>query len=561
MLQVCRQLCEIIKSSLFLQYILTLDKSGYQLPFYPRVDLDYAQMIQVLRDNHDGWRSLNKLSNPSFIDIVSHDVGYRPFVDGVFAYTPRKYPDDTPDEPITTIHFHQLPSINKGTEYRYWNHSLNWNVFDVVIQPEIDLLALLTYNCLPSDKQSYHIHLRTMSTNDPHPLAALHALPLPFLDSSDVTPNQLIMQDGLLSIHGRMIGLHLREGGSALGPLTMIWDWMAGTKVAHLVFPSSTLYFIRFISEEYFIVSRSPEPDESHRYKKLGCLEVYPLPLDRDYMRPFARLMLPESSKRLDFVFLGIDGNIPAPSTRTTRPHSKPSIYASTSENGQLCVMISVEAEGYACGWLCVSTKALLKFLHEANAPNPGPLEHSEPLEISWSTWGGYASWIPHFGSETHAPFILGQRCAALRVDHTIIKGHKVYSKDLYVIDFDQNRSKDNPLSETSGQVVSSEPTFPNRPREAHESPGNVALGDRIAQIMFREAFHSDARYSKINVTLEETEELLREKGLDDADTEDDYDSILSQCLQEVMIDDEHVVLVVSKEYDYAPAGILVYNV
>ncbi|KAG8709487.1 hypothetical protein FRC11_005525, partial [Ceratobasidium sp. 423] len=145
-----------------------------------------------------------------------------------------------------------------------------------------------------------------MSTNDPHPLATVPAFPLPVLDSSDVTPDQLILQDGLVSIYGRMVALHLHGSSISLEPLTMIWDWMAGTKVAHLVFPSSTLYF-RFISEEYFIVSRPAEQDESDRYDKLGCLEVYPLPLDRDQMRPFARFMLPEPSPALDFVFLGID--------------------------------------------------------------------------------------------------------------------------------------------------------------------------------------------------------------------------------------------------------------
>lgn len=518
-------------------------------------------MIKVLRDNRDGWLSCPKLSNISFIDIVSHDVGISSFVDGVFVYAPRNVVNEIPDldESRTTIHFHQLPSINKGTSYKYWHHCLNWNVINMAIQPEIDLLVLFTYDSLPDDKTSYHIQLRTMSTNDPHPLAASTALPLPDLDFLYVNPSHLILHDDFVHIHGRMIGLHLNSGDSVQPrSLTVIWNWMTGTKVAYPALQSPGLYSMTFISEQYFILPRRAMSNQYFQFAKLGHLEVYPIP-NYDQTQPFARFMLPEPYKVLEFIFIGLDGNCPTlPPTAATRSYSRPRIYESSSEDRQLCLLVDVGLGDAGRGWLYISTKALLKFLREANGSDIEPLSHNESLEIPWSVWGSCTSWIPHFGDESHSVFLWGQRCAVLRADYTeITDSDSTFDRDLYIIDFDQNRTKAYSLLETCRQIAALE-LPPERLVEMHKDR-NLALGDRVDLRVFRDTLHSDARYLQVKATLKGAEELLREKGIFDIDDIDD-ESNSSPWLMDVMMDDEHVAVIVAKGDGPIPIGLLVYT-
>ncbi|KAJ1309486.1 hypothetical protein OPQ81_006261 [Rhizoctonia solani] len=385
-----------------------------------------------------------------------------------------------------------------------------------------------------------------MSTNDPHPLAVLPVLPIIVLDASEVTPYQLILQDDLLHVHGRMVSFHIGGDNIPERALTMIWDWMTGIKVGHIESPSNSFHYMRFISEDYFVVSQCIESNLPYKFVAIGCLEIYPvLP---GHNQPIARFMLPEPYKVLDFVFLGIDGNAVTPSTEATRSHSRPRVYQSSSDNRQICILIDPAFEDLARGWLYVSSEILLKLPRQANksGPNSVSSEHQEPLEIPWSAWGSYASWIPHFGNEVYSALIWRQRCAALCLDHTITQGHKVYSKNLYVIDFDQNRSEDYPLLGT---------------REIHESLSDTAPGGRMDQVIFREALRSNTRYLKTKVTFKGAEELLQERGLTDDDAEDDFDTPLSQWLQDVMIDDEHIVIMVARDTDSPPAGLFVYTI
>jgi hypothetical protein len=234
MFEVCRQLRDVVETSLQLQYILTLEKTGYHLPLRPRVDLDYSLMIQMLHDNRDRWREV-KLKDPLFIDTPLPDTEIDEshacnkidiFVDGVFAYIYRNCFQRSPE---AVAYFHQLGSANKKLEYKCWSHKLKYRVVDMMIQPEADLLVLLAYNNVPMGEGNFHIHIRTMSTNKPHPLAALPVITLNF---SAPSPDHLMYQAHVLRIHGRMISIH-SSGSYALAEsqsVTIVWNWVTGVK-------------------------------------------------------------------------------------------------------------------------------------------------------------------------------------------------------------------------------------------------------------------------------------------------------------------------------------------
>ncbi|KAG8732184.1 hypothetical protein FRC11_000170, partial [Ceratobasidium sp. 423] len=315
-----------------------------------------------------------------------------------------------------------------------------------------------------------------------------------------------------------------------------------------------------FVSEEYFIIPRHAKPDAPYTFRKLGSLEIYRLPLSYDQTRPYARFMLSDLDEAHNFVHMGISGNSPAPLTGTAERRPGTRIYELGSEDRQLCVHIHTtlhtahgSGRGGLHGWLCVSTKVLVKFLREFSGSDPRLSSHNEPLEIPWSAWGSYASWISIFDTELPEIFILGQRGAFLRwVNLKTADDLDVPYLDFHVIDFDQNRNRDKAELPRSISTV--------YPADADRNLGSTALRARAEQTVFRGALFSSTR-SCPKVVLNGAEEILKLKGLLGINgggrpllqlTDDDWyltappgaadeiETHFSQLFDGVMIDDEH---------------------
>ncbi|CAE6473528.1 unnamed protein product [Rhizoctonia solani] len=544
--QVCRRFRQIIDKNLYLQYLLYLNDMGYQPPAILRRDLSFTQMIQVLRENRDGWHLYKELGCPSFINISSTSKGYNSFVDGLFAYTSGS--SKSGEGYKATIHFHQLASINKGTGYKHWYHQIDCNVNYIAIQPELDLLVVLSGEEAPVP--SYQIHLRTISTNDPHPLAAS-----PIIDiKTGASRYDLRYENNLVQIHGRMIGV--RFGGfrsPTLKSLVMVWNWVLGVEVAHLELRPVREYSMAFISEEYFLVPECPEAAGGPRwnYNQLGRLDVYRIPVDG--ITPLgecvASFVLPNPIEQQHSVRLevGTSHSLAAGLTQ-----SQPKIYELAPGNHQIHVSVTTTIENKDSpngvnhrsnlyGRLYVPTNVLLAILNEIGQPSSASVLYSIP----WSEWGSHTSWVSCATDGFMNGFTWGQR-HAFRI--CILDHDRKRVK--FASNGTRNISEANQPEKQTGSVAIYEDTV--IPREVAE------------QITFCEALAPGPRYTETVMRMEGIKEVLELNGMTMA--AEDWDPSagigrLSSVSVSAVIDDEHLVLLVSKNrFIRALVGLLVYN-
>lgn len=241
--QVCRLLRGLVASTLFLQYILELDMCGYVVPAIQRPDMTHAEMVKMISE-HRKRQQRDTLTNPTFFPFLSERerTDAIAFEDGVFACGYTNTTD--PEGPIHIIHFDQLPSPNKGTGHERWQHGdFGFNVIRFLIQPEQDLLVLLEEDLQglsdhpieeisASDiERDYRIHLRTMSTNEPHPAATSPTgtvMDLNLVEHSDMRfhePHDIQVNGCLISV--------VFGGRQAPGIVfILVIDWVAGVQVA-----------------------------------------------------------------------------------------------------------------------------------------------------------------------------------------------------------------------------------------------------------------------------------------------------------------------------------------
>ncbi|CCO31047.1 hypothetical protein BN14_05081 [Rhizoctonia solani AG-1 IB] len=486
---------------------------GYQPPLYARADLDYSQMIEMLHDNRDGWRAA-ELKASFFIDVPYPKIDMESehpqaanqikiFVDGVFAYINQiRFTSRTRDIPKTVIHYHQLASVNKGVECKHWSHELAHRVVDIVIQPEADLLVLLVYNYVPGGGGDFDIHIRTMSTNEPHPLATLPIITLNF-----TTPSQdhLIRQTQALRIYGRMISIHCPGDSHAPVPesFTMVWNWITGARIVSLQLPpEAALLDMVFVSEEY--IASAIHRDSDYELEQLGCLEIYRIPHEPGRVHPFAKFMLPGSyAHAIGYITTYSREQSSMARGMQLRPEAK--VFELPWEDRQICIRVSTMIDlpgphGYhnrrdgTGGWLCVSSRVLLKLLEDRSRLTQGLSDHNEPHEIPWDEWGSHAAWIPMFWNNNPLMFTWGHRCAFIldadAGDPTKPYAHAVI---VHIVDLDQSRNRDKVTApahpETKVTQHSYRPALEYREGRLRNKHFMVTEDDEI----FRQALRPDA--------------------------------------------------------------------
>lgn len=88
----------------------------------------------------------------------------------------------------------------------------------------IILLCNAIYLTLDSSKYVYELHLRTISTNSPHPKAPLTVLPC--LRKPDLNPPQAeIIAAVRVQVAGNVVALLIKEVLDSAGAHLEIWNW------------------------------------------------------------------------------------------------------------------------------------------------------------------------------------------------------------------------------------------------------------------------------------------------------------------------------------------------
>ncbi|KAG8727662.1 hypothetical protein FRC12_022331, partial [Ceratobasidium sp. 428] len=375
-LQVCRLLNDLIRSSDYLGYLIELDACGYVKPDRVRTDLSYGEMIKLLREQKVRWDNPQSVV-PTYYDLPpGHRVGHRPFNKGVFAI-----PAKRDDRLIHQIHFHRLPSKNKGFDYELWTIGFGVLFRDFLIDPDQDLLVgleLIHTDTTPASK----VHLRSMRTSNNHPKSVPGQFILArwIFDEFDAPSMDIIGHS--LAIFGR----------SFLGALhAEIWDWTTGRQLSYLNLNDINAFSVRLLSEDSFVICHSAPFASSAPFLEgaLGCLNVYQFglyqtaPAEAVHVGSFA--LPPDKNAGLQYRL--------APST-SAQSHgcSTAKLYNLESQDRLIYIGIStMNNRTPAMGNLCAPASTLLDALLH---PSPQGVNQPPHALIPWADWASKAFWI-----------------------------------------------------------------------------------------------------------------------------------------------------------------------
>jgi hypothetical protein len=223
-----------VLNSPYLQYILELDACGYVEPLNPRLDLNAAEKLQLLRETRARWSNPH-LVQPTVIELpvsTTRSPTYE-YADSVYVRGSRA--PDSSSKLTRCLNFYQLPSLNKGTEYKHWSHEdLGLDTRDFGICPEQDLLVLLEIVSIAVPlghldfEEHYRVHLRTMTTNEPHPASRSLGAVLDYKLWAHTYPDRSFY----FQILGHLLAMVFRSRERDLLSHVVIWDWTTGLKLA-----------------------------------------------------------------------------------------------------------------------------------------------------------------------------------------------------------------------------------------------------------------------------------------------------------------------------------------
>lgn len=233
----CRFLWTLIDASGELQYVLELYSLGYVLPDNPRQELTYAARLEILREHRKRWDSImdTKPTRYTLHPPATGRTSSYHFYGGVYALG---WPLSPGSGPARRLDLYQLPSVNKGIEYRHWSHpDVGADIYDLTMEPDLDLLVLLELGeSLPiigaaqdslNTTQHFNIYLRSLESCAPHSDAA-H----PIINHSVTS-----FGGALWVFHFQVVGRYLavlflqNQRGENSTYQLVVWDWTTGNTV------------------------------------------------------------------------------------------------------------------------------------------------------------------------------------------------------------------------------------------------------------------------------------------------------------------------------------------
>ncbi|KAG9090898.1 hypothetical protein FRC06_000835 [Ceratobasidium sp. 370] len=218
----------------------------------------------MLRKHNARWSNPERIT-PVHYELPGYDMnGVSTFTKGTFVWN-----QTMGDKVFARFTFYQLPSANRGTKFKQWSIDLENDYDGFWIDPEQDLLVLAEATRSPTHSVSCNTHLRSMSTNKPHPRLAPGRTVLRYTPPSDSQyyPGQVIkifqhLLVGLFDLSGQRADIR-------------IWNWTTGQELSHLVVSDYGVHHrVELLNENSFVICRSLASINFPR-NTLGWLSVY----------------------------------------------------------------------------------------------------------------------------------------------------------------------------------------------------------------------------------------------------------------------------------------------
>ncbi|KAF8608502.1 hypothetical protein BDV93DRAFT_602450 [Ceratobasidium sp. AG-I] len=441
--QVCRLLRNVIQADPYIQYLLDLDACGYVEPRNPRSDLSYSEKREVIRRHQLRWTHPQHVS-PEIYDLHAIKRSFQcTYVNGVYARGARI--SGSMPKATRQLHFYQLPSPNRGTEYKHWLiPDLGVDTHFFMIDPEQDLLVLAEAHNANQDSCVYSLHLRTMSDGKTHPKTLLGSSTLVCQLQSMCPPTAPHSE-----ICGHLLAV-IFPSRHALGlSCVVIWNWALGIELTRVQainqHSSFTLLSDNFLVLPYFVDPFSTQRAVSRG--ESGALNVYrfdPQANASTESTHVASFVIPalNQSELLPNIYIFCTPTARAPTTEAG-PMSYSKLFESAPDNRLLCIDIVVvrlsdASTRIATRALYVHSSALLDVI-------AGCQEHQAGRTvIPWVDWAEKTSWVDIAYLDKRGGF--GQRIAGF--DSTTFS----FDPELDILDFDQHRIRTRLASEAQAE-------------------------------------------------------------------------------------------------------------
>ncbi|KZT30761.1 hypothetical protein NEOLEDRAFT_1054001 [Neolentinus lepideus HHB14362 ss-1] len=226
----------LVKETANLQYNIELEANG--LVDGPRNDLSSAEKLDMLRQRQTAWERMEWVEQRT---ISMANGNLYELYGGVFAQSLAE----------RSLVFKRLPSRYRQIEERTWTiGDVGVDMRDFSIDPGQNLLAIIEELWIRNER-SIRVHLRTLSTGEPHPSTSQPAI---VSHSVDEFPPSYQIQ-----ICGDYIGVCSMGSVTGVSRLA-IWNW----KMRQLQMTLEGLIFsFAFLSHRHIVVSLDARPMQS----------------------------------------------------------------------------------------------------------------------------------------------------------------------------------------------------------------------------------------------------------------------------------------------------------
>jgi hypothetical protein len=372
-------------------------------------------------------------------------VGIHTLVGGTFTWSLRH---------TRQIHFYQLPSQNRATDFKYWCIDVGIDFDAFWFDPEQDLLVLLQ-GIESQSGRAYKTYVRSMSTNEAHPRTTP--------DQSvtiHTTPSNAPDFDGIrVEIFGCSLAVILSSRVTESDVHVNVWDWTTGQQilvcfrayldilvnhnnVQHLNLGNRCFISFELLREDLFFICRLSYPSDTDAWfstDTLGCLDVYQFSsaialMEAVHVASFA--LPPEKKANTDYWATMQCAPAPAGSGSQSPRHSLAKVYDLASRDRLLYLDISTLPTHAKPKSRLVGTLYMLSSVLLDAVPKHGPqgLNRRACMHVPWTDWAHKASWVRRSKFRpSDSISILGQRMAGKQAI-----GDEIY--ELVVLDFDQRR-------------------------------------------------------------------------------------------------------------------------